>query len=66
LNLETATALVGMVPRSIANADLKAVRTGIGTELRALLPDVLREPIPEKMAQLLKQLDQPTTKRPES
>jgi hypothetical protein len=66
LNLENAMALVSMAPRSPASADLKAVRTGIGTELRTLFSDVLREPIPEKMAELLMQLDQPGAEQPES
>jgi hypothetical protein len=51
--------------RPNASAALKAVRTGIGTALRTLLSDVLNEPIPDEMAELLKQLDQPTTKPPE-
>ena len=41
------------------NVDLKAVRTGIGAELRTLHSDVLREEVPDRMAELLKQLDQP-------
>jgi len=49
--------LVGMA-RDLASADLKAVRTAISAELRKLYSDVLREEIPEKMAELLKQLDQ--------
>jgi hypothetical protein len=44
--------------RDLASADLKAVRTAISAELRKLYSDVLREEIPEKMAELLKQLDQ--------
>jgi hypothetical protein len=43
-----------------ANADLKTVRTGIGAELRTLHSDVLHEEVPDRMAELLKQLDQPT------
>jgi Anti-sigma factor NepR len=42
------------------NADLKAVRTGIGAELRTLHSDTLREEVSDRMAELLKQLDQPT------
>jgi anti-sigma factor NepR-like protein len=38
--------------------DLKAVRTGIGAELRTLHSDVLREEVPDGMAELLRQLDQ--------
>ena len=50
-------ALVGMA-RDLAAADVKAVSTGIGKELRKLYSDVLREEIPERMAELIKQLDQ--------
>jgi hypothetical protein len=39
--------------------DLKGVRTGIGTALRTLHSDVLREDVPDRMAQLLSQLDRP-------
>jgi hypothetical protein len=37
----------------------EAVRTAVGAELKRLFSNVLREPIPEEMAVLLKQLDQP-------
>ena len=50
-------ALVG-VKREPTPADLKAVRTGIGTALRTLHSDVLREEVPDRIAELLKQLDQ--------
>jgi len=50
-------ALVGMA-RDLAPADLNAVRTGIGAELRRLHSDVLREEIPDRMAELIKQLEQ--------
>jgi hypothetical protein len=50
-------ALVGMA-RDLSPADLKAVRTGIGTALRALYSEVLREEIPDRMAELLRQIDQ--------
>jgi hypothetical protein len=40
------------------NADLKAVRTGIGAELRTLHSDVLRAEVSDRMAELLKRLDQ--------
>jgi hypothetical protein len=43
-------------------ADLKAICSGIGGELRKLLADVLGEPIPDEMAELLRQLDRPTAK----
>ena len=38
--------------------DLKAVRTGIGQALRTLYSDALREEVPDKIAELLRQLDQ--------
>jgi hypothetical protein len=50
-------ALVG-AERHLAPADLKAVRAGIGTALRTLHSDALREEIPDRIAQLLRQLDQ--------
>jgi hypothetical protein len=56
-------ALVGMA-RDLAPADLKAVCTGISAELRRLYSDVLREEIPGRMAELLKQLDQPMEASP--
>jgi hypothetical protein len=49
--------LVGMV-RDLAPADLKAIHTGIGTALRTLHSGVLREEIPDRIAELLRQLDQ--------
>ena len=49
--------LVGMA-RDLASADLNAVRTGIGAELRRLHSDVLHEEIPDRMAELIKRLDQ--------
>jgi hypothetical protein len=42
------------------NADLKAVRTGIGAGLRTLHSGVLRAEVSHRMAELLKQLDQST------
>jgi len=50
-------ALVGM-ERDLSPADLRAVRTGIGAALRTLYSDVLREEIPDRIAELLWQLDQ--------
>src|SRR5260370_25735279 len=50
-------ALVGM-ERDPAPTDLKAVRTGIGQALRTLHSDVLREEVPDRIAELLRQLDQ--------
>ena len=49
-------ALVGM-ERDLSPADLRAMRAGIGAELRKLYSDVLREEIPDRMAELLGQLD---------
>jgi Anti-sigma factor NepR len=39
-------------------ADLKAVRTGLGAALRTLHSDVLRDEVPDRVAELLRQLDQ--------
>jgi len=50
-------ALVGMT-RDLSPADLNAVHTGISTELRRLYSDVLHEETPDRMAELLLQLDQ--------
>ncbi len=44
--------------RPDAGVDLKAVRTGIGAALRTLHSDVLREEVPDMIAELLRQLDQ--------
>src|SRR5215831_10493733 len=55
--------LVGMA-RDLALADLNVVRTGIGSELRRLHSDVLREEIPDRMAELIKRLNQPTEANP--
>jgi hypothetical protein len=56
-NTAPGLALVGMA-RDLATADLRAVRTPVGAELRKLCSDVLREEIPDKMAELIKQLNQ--------
>jgi hypothetical protein len=53
-------ALVGM-KRGLSQADLSAVRGvsgGTGAALRTLYSDVLREEIPDRIAELLSQLDQ--------
>jgi hypothetical protein len=52
-------ALVGMA-RDPALTDLNAVLTGIGAELRRLYSDVLHQELPDRMAELLKQLEQLT------
>ena len=50
--------------RDLAPADLNAVRTGIGSELRKLHSDVLREEIPDRIAELIRQLEQLTEASP--
>jgi hypothetical protein len=50
---------VGVAHRPDPSSQLDAVRTGIGTVLRLNLADLLREPLPEEMAKLLRQLGQP-------
>ena len=42
----------------VAPTDLKAVRDGIGAALRTLHSDVLRGELPDRIAELLRQLDQ--------
>jgi hypothetical protein len=54
-NTARGRALVAMA-RDLAHADLNALRTGIGAELRKLYSDVLREEIPNKMAEQVAQL----------
>jgi hypothetical protein len=44
--------------RPHAGFDLKPVRAGIGAALRTLHSDVLREEVPDRIAELLKRLDQ--------
>jgi hypothetical protein len=56
-NAARETALVSMA-RDLAPADMKAVLTGIGGALRTHYSDVLRQEIPDRIAELLKQLDQ--------
>lgn len=48
-------------PHGTPSADLRAIRTGTGTGLPALPSNDLK-PIPDGMAELLRQLDQPTAK----
>jgi hypothetical protein len=50
-------ASVGM-KRGLSQADLSAVRRGIGAALRTLYSDVLGEEIPGRIGELLSQLDQ--------
>jgi hypothetical protein len=42
-----------------AEFDFEAVRIAIGAALRTKYSNVLREPIPDRIAELLRQLDQP-------
>lgn len=46
----------GMRPN--AEVDLKAVRTGISAAIRMFHSGVLREEVPDRIAELLRQLDQ--------
>jgi Anti-sigma factor NepR len=61
-NTAQGLALVGMA-RDLAQAELNAVRTGIGAELRKLYSDVLREEIPNRMAEQLDQLVEANPRR---
>jgi Anti-sigma factor NepR len=54
-NTARGLALVGMA-LDLAPADLNALRTDIGTELRKLYSEVLREEIPDNMAEQLDRL----------
>jgi len=49
---------MGRRPRAVS--DFEAVRTAIGTALRSLHSNVLNEPLPDRIAELLRQLDQPS------
>jgi Anti-sigma factor NepR len=51
--------LVAMARRPDAGFAFEAVRFAIGAELRRLHSDILQEPIPARMAELLRQLDRP-------
>jgi hypothetical protein len=44
--------------RALSQTDLSAVRRGTGAALRTLYSDVLNEEIPDRIAELLSQLDQ--------
>jgi hypothetical protein len=50
--------LVGMGRRPRAVSDFEAVSTAIGTALRSLHSNVLNEPLPDRIAELLRQLDE--------
>jgi Anti-sigma factor NepR len=47
---------MGFRPRG--SPDFEAVRTAIGTTLRSLHSHVLNAPLPERIAELVRQLDQ--------
>jgi hypothetical protein len=47
--------------RPDASVDLGAVRAGIGTALRMVHSGVLREEVPDRIVELLKQLDRAET-----
>jgi hypothetical protein len=54
---ESEIALVGM-EHDEAPVDLKAVRTAIGAALQALYSEILREEFADRIAELVRQLDQ--------
>jgi hypothetical protein len=57
------SALVGMA-RDLSQADRNTERTGIGAGLRTLHSVLLREEIPDRMVELIEQLDQQTEASP--
>jgi hypothetical protein len=50
--------LVGMGRRPRVRSPLDSVRAGIGSTLRSIHSDVLQEPLPDRIAELLRQLDE--------
>jgi hypothetical protein len=50
--------LVGKGRRPSPRSHFDSVRAGIGNALRLLYSDVLREPLPDRIAELLRQLDE--------
>jgi hypothetical protein len=48
-----------MTRRGNTRSAFRAVRAAIGAELKKFYFDVLQEPIPDRMAELVKQLDRP-------
>jgi Anti-sigma factor NepR len=50
--------LVGMGRRFRPRSPFDSVRAGIGSALQSLHSDVLREPLPDRIAELLRQLDE--------
>ena len=59
---ENGMTLVGMGRRSRSGPNFEAVGTAIGTALRSLHSNVLQEPLPDRMVELLGQLDQRLTR----
>jgi Anti-sigma factor NepR len=62
---EKQDALVGQGPlvgieHDLTAANLKAVRTGIGLALRTLHSEVLHDKLPDRMAEMIRQLDRQT------
>ena len=50
--------LVGMGRQFRRRSHLDLVRAGIGSALHSLYSDVLREPLPDRIVELLSQLDE--------
>jgi hypothetical protein len=50
--------LVGMGRQLRPRSQLDSVRAGIGSALHSLYSDVLREPLPDRIVELLSQLDE--------
>ncbi len=50
--------LVGMGRRPRARSNFDSVRAGIGSALQSIHSDMLREPLPDRIAELLRQLDE--------
>jgi Anti-sigma factor NepR len=50
--------LVGMGHRPRARSHVDSMLAGIGGALRSLHSDVLRKPLPDRIAELLRQLDE--------
>jgi hypothetical protein len=50
--------LVGIGHRLRPRSHFDSVRAGIGSALQSLHSDVLREPLPDRIAELMRQLDE--------
>jgi hypothetical protein len=48
---------LSLTRRPKTGPDIEVVRTAIGTALRSLHSNVLHKPLPERMAELLRQVD---------